>query len=118
MSETTDKYLNVPKKPELDILDKLEIENLLRDTLEYLNDDELSEMAIKAAGWTKKSTEKFGKTIGADPKQHGFMNACITRMESKKGWDREKAGGFCASIVDRAKGTTEWRKGSRKKKEK
>lgn len=113
-----EKYLNEKNNdgPVIDILDKLEIEDLLRETLEYLEDDELSEMAIKAAGWTKKSTEKFGKTIGADPQKHGFMNACIARMEGKKGWDREKAGGFCASIVDRAKGTTEWRKGPRKKK--
>jgi hypothetical protein len=105
-------------KTKIDILDKIEIETLLRDTLEYLNDDELNEMAIQAAGWGKKSIEKFGKTIGADPKKHGFVNTCIKRMEGKKGWDKEKAGGFCASIVDRAKGTTKWREGSRKKKEK
>ena len=115
-----DKYLNEEdnnKDNDLDILDKLEVENLIRETKEYLDEDELAEMAIKAAGWNKKSTEKFGKTIGADPTQHGFMKKCIARMESKSGWDKEKAGGFCASIVDRAKGTTEWRKGPRKKKE-
>ena len=107
----TDKYLNETNDtPELDLLDRLEIENLIRETKEYLDDDELSEKALQAAGWGKKSVEKFGKTIGADPKEHGFMDACITRMKNKSGWDKEKAGGFCASIVDKAKGTTSWRK--------
>lgn len=117
MSETTDKYLNKdgPQLPTLDILDKLEVENLLRDTKEFLDDDELNEKALQAAGWDDESVSKFGKTVGKSPKEHGFMDACIARMEGKSGWDKQKAGDFCASIVDKAKGTTKWREGKKEK---
>jgi len=97
----------------MDILDKLEVENLIRETKEFLDDDELHEKAIEAAGWGKKSVEKFGKTIGKDPKDHGFFDACVSRMKGKKGWDQEKANGFCARLIDTAKGTTKWRKGEK-----
>lgn len=93
----------------MDILDKIEIECLINDTKEFLDDDELSEKAIEAAGWGKKSVEKFGKTIGKDPKEHGFFDACVSRMSPKKGWGKEKAEGFCARLIDTAKGTTSWR---------
>lgn len=94
----------------IDILERLEVENLIRETKEYLDDDELNEKAIQAAGWGKKSVEKFGKTIGADPKEHGFFDACVSRMKGKSGWDKEKASGFCARLIDTAKGSTSWRK--------
>lgn len=93
----------------MDIVDRLEIESLINDTKEYLDDDELSEKAIEAAGWGKKSVEKFGETIGHDPKKHGFFDACVSKMKGKKGWDEEKANGFCARLIDTVKGTTEWR---------
>jgi len=93
----------------LDIIDRIELEQLIKETKEYLDDDELSEMAIQAAGWGKKSVEKFGKTIGKSPTEHGFFDACTGRMKGKKGWDEEKANGFCARLVDTAKGTTKWR---------
>ena len=110
----TDKYLNETNDvPELDVLDKLEVENLIRETKEYLDDDELSEKAIQAAGWGKKSVEKFGKTIGANPKEHGFFDKCVMRMKGKTGWDEEKANGFCARLIDTAKGSTSWRKGNK-----
>lgn len=105
-----DKYLNEEDSNKMDIMDRLEVENLLRETKEYLDDDDLNEKALQAAGWDDSSVEKFGKTVGKSPKDHGFMDACITRMSKKSGWDKEKAGGFCASIVDKAKGTTDWRK--------
>jgi hypothetical protein len=104
----------VKEVEELDILDRIEIEQLIKETKEYLDDDELCEMAIQAAGWGKSSIEKFGKTIGASPTEHGFIDKCVMRMKGKKGWDKEKAGGFCASIVDKAKGSTDWRKGNHK----
>jgi len=93
----------------MDILDKLEVEDLINDTKEYLDDDEMSEMAIQAAGWDKSSVEKFGKTIGHSPHEHGFFAKCAVRMKGKKGWDEEKANGFCARLIDTAKGTTKWR---------
>lgn len=108
-----DKYLGEIQEEELDILDKIEIEELIRETKEFMEDEELSEKAILAAGWGKKSVEKFGKTIGASPGEHGFIDKCILRMKGKKGWGEERAGGFCASLVDTYKGTTKWREGSR-----
>jgi hypothetical protein len=104
------KYLDGPETDVMDIMERLEVENLLRETKEYLDDDELSEKALQAAGWDDSSVEKFGKTVGKSPKEHGFMDACISKMKGKSGWNDEKAGGFCASIVDKAKGTTSWRK--------
>lgn len=106
-----DKYLNEQEEngPEIDILDKIEVQNLIKETKEFLDDEELSEKAIQAAGWTKASVEKFGKTIGKSPTEHGFFDACYKRMVGKKGWDDEKAKGFCASLKDTAKGTTMWR---------
>jgi hypothetical protein len=94
---------------ELDILDRLEIETLIRETEEFLDDDELSEAAIAAAGWGKKSVEKFGETIGKSPDEKGFFDTCVVRMKGKKGFDGEKAEKFCASLIDTYKGTTKWR---------
>lgn len=93
----------------MDVLDKLEVETLIRDTKEYLDDDEMNEVAIQAAGWGKKSVEKFGKTIGHDPHKHGFFDACVNKMKGKSGWDKDKANGFCARLIDTAKGSTKWR---------
>lgn len=105
-----DKYLIKEEETEgIDILDKMEVENLIQETREYLDDDELSEKAIEAAGWGKSSVEKFGKTIGKSPSEEGFFDACVSRMSPKKGWDKEKAEGFCARLIDTAKGTTKWR---------
>jgi len=62
--------------------------------------DELDEAPLASKGWTQKSIEKFGKTIGKDPTEHGFFDACVSRMESKEGFDKDKAKGFCAAIKD------------------
>lgn len=94
---------------ELDIIDRLEIENLIRETKEYLDDEEMSEKALALAGWTKGSIEKFGKTIGVGPEEHGFFDTCKSRMKGKRGWDQDKAEGFCAKLIDTTKGTTKWR---------
>ena len=113
-----DKYLNENNGPEtdsMDILDKLEVENLIRETKEYLDDEELSEKAIQAAGWDKSSAEKFGKTVGKSPTEHGFFAKCEAKMKGKKGWTDDQVKGFCASLIDTAKGSTKWREGSRKK---
>ena len=44
----------------------------------------------------------------ASPTDHGFMDECI-----RKNKDKDDPGAYCASIVDKAKGTTDWRKGPR-----
>ena len=54
------------------------------------------------AGWTKKAKKE--KT----PKQHGFIDQCM-----KKNEDKDNPGAYCASIVDKTKGTTDWRKGKK-----
>lgn len=43
------------------------------------------------------------------PRQHGFIDQCI-----KDNPDKDSPGGYCASIVDKVKGTTDWRKGPKK----
>lgn len=76
--------------------------------------EKVNEAPIAAKGWTKKSIEKFGKTIGKSPTEKGFFNACVKRMNSKMG---DKSKGFCASIKDAAYGSPNWRgKGKSEKK--
>lgn len=106
--DKVDKYLN-EEIPQIDVLDKLEVEEMLRETKEFLDDDELCEQAVGLAGWDEGSIKKFSKTIGADPKKHGFFDKCYSRMKGKEGWTDDQAKGFCARIIDKAKGTTEWR---------
>ena len=76
--------------------------------------DEVSEAPIASKGWTQKSIAKFGKTIGKMPKEKGFFDACVARMEGRMG---ERAKGFCASIKDAAYGSPMWRGKGKTKKE-
>ena len=89
----------------MDILDKIEIEQLIQDTKEFMEDTELKEEAVKTAGWTKSSVEKFGKTIGNSPSKKGFFDACVSKMKKRVN-DPE---GFCASLKDKYFGNTDWR---------
>ena len=75
----------------------------------------LNEAPIASKGWTQKSIEKFGKTIGKDPGDHGFFDACVSRMKNKEGFDEEKAKGFCAAIKDAHYDSTYWRNKKSKK---
>lgn len=63
---------------------------------------------------TKTEWEKMGQEKGwveakkkgkKSPKEHGFIDQCI-----KENKDKDSPGGYCASIVDKVKGTTDWRK--------
>lgn len=90
-----------------ELLDKYIAEAALYEQEEHVLDE-------MAKGWDKSSAEKFGKTIGVSPSEHGFMAACIARMKKH---DMKDPGGFCAEMVDRVKGTTQWRSGPRKKKD-
>ena len=67
--------------------------------------DEVNEAPLQTKGWSEDSLKKFGKTIGVDPKDEGFFDACVKRMEGKVG----NAKGFCASIKDKAYGSPNWR---------
>jgi len=45
------------------------------------------------------------------PKDHGFFDECV-----RKNKDKDNPEGYCASIIDKAKGTTKWREGPKKSK--
>jgi hypothetical protein len=53
------------------------------------------------AGWLKNHSKKNKKT----PKEHGFLEQCV-----KDNSDKKDPYAYCASIIDKAKGTTKWRK--------
>ena len=57
----------------------------------------------------KKKDKKDKKGYKHSPKEHGFIDECL-----KKNKDKDNAGAYCASIVDKVKGTTDWRKGPKK----
>ena len=62
------------------------------------------EVIGEKSGWTTEAKKK-----AKSPKQHGFIDQCIKKNEDKK-----NPGAYCASIVDKVKGTTDWRKGPKK----
>ena len=61
-------------------------------------------------GWYKDSVIKFAETLGKEtglgPKDEGFFDVCVKRMEKHMG---EGAKGFCASLKSEAWGSTYWR---------
>jgi hypothetical protein len=61
-------------------------------------------------GWTQESVEKFWSSLTGDVKHK--VTKCIKRMEDKM----DDPGAFCASLADQVEGSTDWRKGPRKKK--
>jgi hypothetical protein len=58
-------------------------------------------------GWIKSTAKKNKKS----PKEHGFIDQCV-----KENKDKKDPGAYCASIVDKVKGTTKWREESKKDK--
>ena len=77
----------------------------------------INEAPIQAKGWDEESIKKFEKTIGIKATDKGFFSACVLRMKSKDGFDKEKAEGFCASIKDFVFDSTYWRGKDKTKKE-
>ena len=68
----------------------------------------------KKTGWLKdditvEAKKKKKKGYKHSPKGHGFIDECI-----KKNKDKGDPGAYCASIVDKVKGRTDWRKGPKK----
>ena len=57
----------------------------------------------------KKKKKKKSPEYDKSPTEEGFIDECIGKNK-----DKDDPGAYCASIVDRAKGTTDWRKGPRK----
>lgn len=57
-------------------------------------------------GWTEDSVEKFAKSLTDKAgDEHGFFNACVAKMKG----NIDDPEGFCASVIDTYKGTTDWR---------
>ena len=67
--------------------------------------DTLSEEGLD--NWDEESLKKFGKTIGKDPKEDGFFDACVLRMTPNMG--KTNAESFCAKVKDKAYKSTMWR---------
>lgn len=57
--------------------------------------------------WDDESMKKFAKTVGKDPKDEGFFEACVLKMS--KHMTDEQARGFCAKVKDKAYGSSYWR---------
>lgn len=53
------------------------------------------------SGWLVEAKKKHFKH---SPKEHGFIDECMDKNK-----DKDDPGAYCASIVDKVKGTTEWR---------
>lgn len=51
------------------------------------------------------------KKKAKSPKQHGYFQECVRKNKDKKNPE-----GYCASIIDKVKGTTKWRTGPKGKK--
>lgn len=69
-----------------------------------LSKSQWEEIGTKA-GWITEAKKKKEKS----PEEHGFIDQCV-----KKNKDKDDPGAYCASIVDKVKGTTKWRKGPKK----
>ena len=61
--------------------------------------------AKKASRKIKVKNAAKAKKKAKSPMEHGFIEECM-----KKNKDKDDAGAYCSAIVDKAKGTTEWRK--------
>lgn len=57
--------------------------------------------------WDADSMRKFSKTIGKNPTEKGFFDACVTRMGQH--FTEDQAKGFCAKLKDKAYNSTYWR---------
>ena len=68
------------------------------------------ELIGQKTGWINtEAKKKKSKGKKKSPMQHGFIDQCI-----KENKDKKSPGGYCASIVDKVKGSTDWRKGPKK----
>lgn len=76
----------------------------------------LTEIGFKnyPKGWNRTSVRKFvktiSKTIGKEPDEKGWFDACVNEMEDEMG---DGAKGFCASCRDEYFGQTKWRSGDK-----
>lgn len=62
------------------------------------------ELIGSKTGWLNAEAKKK-KKYKHSPKKHGFIDECIEKNKGK-----DNPGAYCASIVDKVKGTTDWRK--------
>ena len=90
-------------KGNMDQSSLMELEMKLQELSTWIV-DHLSTREASSQKTIKEAKKK--KQYNKSPKEHGFIDECI-----KKNKDKDNPGAYCASIVDKAKGTTDWRKG-------
>ena len=61
-------------------------------------------MANAVVPFSKDAKKKKSPKYEHSPKEHGFIDECIGKNK-----DADDPGAYCASIVDKVKGTTKWR---------
>ena len=86
----------------------MEWDKAIHGYVSRLNPDQYNQLISN-----KEQIINEAKTITAKkktPKQHGFIDQCM-----KENDDKDNPGAYCASIVDKVKGTTDWRKDKKKK---
>lgn len=68
-------------------------------------------------GWTKKSVEKFMKSLTGSSKDdpEGMFTECVKRIKDEADFDEESAKKFCASAKDLVMGDPYWRGDNKKK---
>ena len=72
--------------------------------------EKIEEKQKKIKDWSKKSAEKSVKSMKAKTGEKDPFKACKKRLTREEDIDDPSA--LCASILDKAKGSTDWRKGS------
>ena len=61
-------------------------------------------------GWDMDSVRKFAKSLtGKKGTEEGFFDKCVKKMKDEKGFNKDKANKFCATIKDELHGSTFWR---------
>jgi hypothetical protein len=70
----------------------------------YISQEEWTKIGSEQK-WIKTEAKK--KKYKHSPKEHGFIEECL-----KKNKNKDNPGAYCAAIVDKVKGTTDWRKES------
>lgn len=58
--------------------------------------------------WDKEASEKFLKTVDIDVESDGAFDK-IKKELAKKGIDKKYLDGMTANIIDKVKGSTDWR---------
>lgn len=80
---------------------------------EYLNEKEDIGFKDLPKGWTKKSLQKFARSLTGKSKNdtEGFFTKCYEKIKDEEGFDEDSAKRFCAALKDEYLERTDWREG-------